>query len=102
MIEKIQYEGPLGWKDVAYQVEDLTSKVNEIIDAMQGEEARMLVCPHCGSDVWRDWHESTLMGGRMNIYTYTCMKCKERTRVRRYKQPRDHHVYLGPEDEIKE
>jgi hypothetical protein len=32
MIKKLEYEGPLGWKDVAYQVEDLFNKVNEILD----------------------------------------------------------------------
>jgi hypothetical protein len=78
----------------------IADKINELVDAHNGEDPRVLICSHCGSNEWEDTCSSTLMGGLMNYYTYTCYKCGKNTRVMRIKGNRDRRVCLGPEDEI--
>lgn len=93
------------WKDP--MVYDLVKKINELVDAHNDalpEEPRLLICPYCGSDQWCDYCSSTLMGGPMNYYTYTCKACGRRTKVRRIKRSKElgegRPITLGPEDEI--
>ena len=93
MIEKL---------DMTHELEHAryANKINEIIDMLTEEEPRILICPHCGSDEWESGCASTLMGGPMNYYTYTCFKCGKPVRVLRIKGERDPRIYLGPKDEI--
>ena len=96
-IEKIDLK--YKWKDS--MTSELVTKINEIIEAINGEEPRVLVCPYCGSDdQWSSSSLSTLMGGPINYYSYHCKKCGESTRVRRVKGETDRRIYLGLEDEI--
>jgi hypothetical protein len=77
----------------------LANKINEIIDAITSKPAPYLVCSSCGSEKWQSMHSSTLMGGPMNYYTYTCSGCGKSTKVKRIRRT-DPRVYLGPEDEV--
>jgi transcription elongation factor Elf1 len=74
-------------------------KINELIDAFNGEPTRILICPHCGNDKW-EIISKTLMDGSINFYTYMCKECYKNTKVRRVEPSRDPKVYLGPEDEV--
>jgi hypothetical protein len=98
MIEKLRPSQVLGGQN--YGIVEMAKKVNELVDAFNGKPARILVCPHCGSEEWEDMCSSTLMGGPRNYHTYTCRECHKNTKVLRIEAPRDHKVYLGPKDEV--
>ena len=60
-----------------------------------------LICSKCGSENFRNSCSSTLMGGPINYWTYTCAECDNKEVVKRVDTRYDkHRIILGDQDEV--
>lgn len=43
---------------------------------------RSFICPYCGHDIFKEYAQTIEVGGRTQVYEYTCTRCKRATAIR--------------------